>query len=82
MRQGLGILYDNSENEVYTGNWLDNSYHGMGRLLNINAESLNEMYDCRDFSNIGNFWLSYEGEFRDGKMWGKGNLDLTNGEKF
>ena len=54
----------------------------MGRLLNINAEQLNEMYDCRDFSNIGNFWLSYEGEFRDGKMWGKGNLDLTNGEKF
>ena len=40
------------------------------------------MYDCSDFSNINNYWLQYEGEFKDGKMWGKGNLDLTNEEKF
>ncbi|CAD8212774.1 unnamed protein product [Paramecium pentaurelia] len=79
-REGFGVLTDQNDNEVYSGYWLDNQYHGQGKLINYCAEEINDPFDYRDLSLIGNGWLSYEGEFFQGKMQGNGTLYLTNGE--
>ncbi|CAD8170713.1 unnamed protein product [Paramecium octaurelia] len=82
IREGFGVLTDQYENEVYSGYWKDNQYHGQGKLINFQVEQIQGPYDFRDLGNIENGWLSYEGEFYEGKMHGKGVLLLTNGEQF
>ncbi|CAD8213988.1 unnamed protein product [Paramecium octaurelia] len=82
VREGFGVLTDQYENEVYSGYWRDNQYHGQGKLINFQVEQIQGPYDYRDLGNIENGWLSYEGDFYEGKMHGKGVLILTNGEQF
>ncbi|CAK83701.1 unnamed protein product (macronuclear) [Paramecium tetraurelia] len=81
-REGFGVLNDQNDNEVYSGYWQDNQYHGQGKLINYSAEEINGPFDYRDLSVIENGWLSYEGEFYQGKMQGNGALYLTNGERY
>ncbi|CAD8192302.1 unnamed protein product [Paramecium pentaurelia] len=81
-REGFGVLTDQNDNEVYSGYWLDNQYHGQGKLINYSAEEFNGPFDYRDLSIIENGWLSYEGDFFQGKMQGNGTLYLTNGERY
>ncbi|CAK69449.1 unnamed protein product (macronuclear) [Paramecium tetraurelia] len=80
--QGFGVLTDQNDNEVYSGNWQDNQYHGQGKLINSSAEEINGPFDFRDLNIIENGWLSYEGEFFQGKMQRNGTLYLTNGERY
>ncbi|CAK91391.1 unnamed protein product (macronuclear) [Paramecium tetraurelia] len=82
MREGFGVLTDQNDNEVYSGYWHDNQYHGQGKLINFQAEQIEGIFDYQDLSGIENGWLGYEGEFLEGKMHGSGKLQLTNGEKF
>lgn len=70
MREGQGILYDSKNNEIYVGSWHNNLHHGIGRILNIKARTLNKPYDYTDFNQLADYWLTYEGEFKYGKMWG------------
>ena len=37
-RQGFGVLNDPNENEVYSGYWMNNCYHGDGQLYNLERE--------------------------------------------
>ncbi|CAD8193702.1 unnamed protein product [Paramecium octaurelia] len=82
IREGFGVLTDEKDNEVYSGYWQDNQYHGQGKLINYSAEEINGPFDYRDLNIIENGWLSYEGEFFQGKMQGNGTLYLTNGERY
>ncbi|CAD8127597.1 unnamed protein product [Paramecium sonneborni] len=81
-RDGFGVLTDQNDNEVYSGYWQDNQYHGQGKLINYSAEEIQGPFDYTDLSIIENGWLSYEGEFFQGKMQGNGTLYLTNGERY
>ncbi|CAD8113023.1 unnamed protein product [Paramecium sonneborni] len=81
-REGFGVLTDQNENEVYSGYWQDNQYHGQGKLINYSAQEIQGPFDYRDLSIIENGWLSYEGDFFQGKMQGNGTLYLTNGERY
>ncbi|CAD8049290.1 unnamed protein product [Paramecium sonneborni] len=81
-RNGFGILTDSEGQEVYAGYWKDNFYEGDGKLNNLQIEELEDPYDYTNMTNIGNGWLSYEGEFEGGKMHGQGTLILSNREKY
>ncbi|CAD8083239.1 unnamed protein product [Paramecium sonneborni] len=82
VREGFGVLTDQYDNEVFSGYWKDNQYHGQGKLINFQVDQIEGPYDYRDLGNIENGWMSYEGDFYEGKMHGKGVLVLTNGEQF
>jgi len=80
-RQGYGVLKLNGE-EVYAGEWENDRLHGKGRLRNVRAEGLEGMFDYRNFQELGNFWIVYEGDFKDNRCDGMGDLVLSNDEKF
>lgn len=39
-------------------------------------------FDFTDFDNLGEYWVKYEGEFKDDNKEGQGILNLTNGDQF
>ena len=64
------------------GDWLNDLYHGQGRLRNKKIETLNSKFDYRNFDKLDNFWVNYSGEFKKHQLNGLGTLVLSNGEKF
>ena len=66
---------------IYQGNWLDDKYHGSGKLFNEDPEILFNGFNYKDFSGIGAYWTKYEGDFLFGSMSGNGILELSNGER-
>ena len=80
---GFGILWINDDIKWYEGEWSDNAFHGRGILYNLTPEELQQDgFYGENFSNIGNGWLRYEGQFYKGTKHGFGCLMLTNGDKF
>ena len=80
-KHGYGVLKLNGE-EVYAGEWENGRMCGKGRLRNVRAEDVEGMYDYRNFQELGNFWIVYEGDFKDNRCDGMGDLVLSNEEKF
>lgn len=81
-RSGFGVLKNQDGMIVYLGNWKNDSFHGEGELRNISVEQFSHPFDYADFGELGDKWQKYEGEFLENAFFGKGELVLTNGEKF
>ena len=41
-----------------------------------------EEFNYKDFSELGNKWTYYDGQFKNDSKHGKGYIKLTNGEMF
>jgi hypothetical protein len=57
-------------------------FHGVGKVYNEDKLPIAGQYDFTDFSEIYNYWASYEGELNSDRRYGKGKLLLSNGEEF
>lgn len=59
-------------------------YSGFGILNNVSNFNKFEEFEInfKDLKNIEGKWVSYEGEFKDGIINGRGNFILINGDKF
>jgi hypothetical protein len=68
--------------EIYNGDWKQNRFHGIGTLNNLNEEKFDEPFDYKNFNELGEKWVKYEGDFTYGKKQGLGKLYLSNGEIF
>ena len=62
-RHGYGVLKNEEGGEVYAGEWENDELCGKGRLRNMRPEGLEEEYNHKNFEEIGNFWIYYEGDF-------------------
>ena len=54
-------MTDSDGNELYTGFWSKNEYHGEGRLNNISKEIIEGKIDWNSLTDIDNGWSTYEG---------------------
>mgnify|MGYP000922459573 FL=1 len=80
--EGFGRLYYDENTLAYEGTWVADKFHGKGTVYNNNPSPCDEEFDYMNFDNIGNFWVKYDGEFRDDLKHGTGVLYLSNGDKF
>ena len=61
---------------------MNGEFHGNGKVYCLNPRIINTPFDFRDFNNIEEEWVSYEGGlFRDRKH-GWGILTLSNNERY
>jgi hypothetical protein len=74
-------LKDNKGRLLYSGEWKNNLYDGFGTLHNFNIVGQQQV-DWNDMRHVGNYWKTYTGSFRKGKMDGAGQLVMINGDKF
>lgn len=81
-RHGYGVLKNEEGGEVYAGEWVNDELCGKGRLRNMNPEGLEQQYNHKNFDELGNFWIYYEGDFKGNLFHGMGDLLLSNEEKF
>eukprot|EP01017_Pseudomicrothorax_dubius_P042844 TRINITY_DN704_c0_g1_i18.p1 TRINITY_DN704_c0_g1~~TRINITY_DN704_c0_g1_i18.p1 ORF type:complete len:200 (-),score=30.91 TRINITY_DN704_c0_g1_i18:118-717(-) len=84
MRDGYGILSDSQGNKIYEGDWSRDLQNGEGVMYNNKCDKpeFRHFVNYKDFSDIGNYWLRYEGEFVNGERTGIGTLNFPNGDKF
>lgn len=59
---GRGVLFYCAGYPAYDGEWLNDQFHGFGTLYNENPVELREPYDFRDFNEVDDFWVKYEGK--------------------
>lgn len=81
-KNGFGKLFSPNDNIVYDGEWRDDKYHGFGELKNSFVSPLMEAFSHENMNNVQFGWISYQGEFLNGKRNGSGKLILINGDKF
>lgn len=79
---GYGKLHYENGQVAYEGKWENDEFCGHGRVFNDRPEKLTEPFNYRDFADLGEKWIYYEGEFKNDSKHGKGKLRLTNGEVF
>ena len=77
---GYGILTYPNGAKAYEGYWKDDEFEGTGTIYNDSQATLDSPFDYTDFSQLDDYWVSYEGEIHEGKKHGIGKLILTNGE--
>jgi len=58
---GKGVLYYAPNCPAYDGEWLDDQFHGIGTLYNECPVELEGPYDFRDFNEVDDYWIKYEG---------------------
>jgi len=66
---------------AYHGMWKDEKFNGKGVIFNDNPE-VNDQFNYKDFTNLGEMWVKYQGEFEDDAKHGMGTLFLANGDIF
>lgn len=83
---GKGKLYYESGKIAYDGHLEQDLFHGSGTLYNELPETLTTTFDYKNFEEIEEYWIKYEGkntiyigQFRNDKKEGHGSLMLTNG---
>jgi hypothetical protein len=57
-------------------------FYGQGKVYNEDQLPIQGPFDFTDFSEINNYWVSYEGELNSDLKHGKGKILLSNGELF
>lgn len=60
---GYGRLFYQSDKLAYEGEWLDDQFHGLGKLYNEFPQRLAGGFDFRNFDDIDEYWEYYEGTF-------------------
>ncbi len=64
--EGLGTLYYPNGSCAYIGQWRQNRFNGQGTVFNDQIEYMPQgIFDIKDFDNLGDKWVKYEGEFKD-----------------
>ena len=48
-------------------------------MFNDKPENFLHPFNFRDFAELGNKWLFYEGDFKNDSKHGRGKIQLTNG---
>lgn len=56
-------------------------FDGYGKMRNPTRKYLNETFNYKDFNQLGDLWIQYVGDFKDGQFNGFGTLQLSNEEK-
>lgn len=79
---GFGRLYYQSGKLAYEGNWLEDTFNGLGVLYNENAHKLDHPFDYTSFERVDDYWTMYEGYFRGDLKHGRGKLYLSNDEYY
>ena len=64
----------------YHGHWANNKYHGCGRIYSTNYQYTDKI-NYQDTNEIGNYWVKYDGDFKNGMKDGQGTLTMINGER-
>lgn len=93
MMNGIGQILDTNNFVIYDGGFKDNLFDGYGILFNQDAlESKDGYFDNPhhidkdrsfiDLNLVGNYWLKYEGIFKNDKKQKIGFWYLTNGDVF
>lgn len=59
--EGSGKLYYQSDRLAYEGEWQNDQFEGRGTLYNEYPEPLATPFDYRNFDNIEEYWVRYEG---------------------
>ncbi|KAM3132447.1 hypothetical protein pb186bvf_015406 [Paramecium bursaria] len=80
MKQGYGILKNKNNQDIYIGFWSKDQYHGCGQLKNLSIQKRN--FDISNLNLIGDSWISYQGEFKQGQYNGYGIITFYNQHKF
>lgn len=60
---GLGKLYYQSDRIAYDGEWRNDQFSGRGALYNEYPEALAGEFDYRNFDEVEEFWVKYEGNY-------------------
>lgn len=79
---GFGKLYYENGEIAYEGYWRDGRFSGRGKMFNNDTRELGSPFDYRDFSQLGECWVYYDGMFEDDERNGAGQIRLSNGEQF
>ncbi|EGR33677.1 protein kinase domain protein [Ichthyophthirius multifiliis] len=80
---GKGTLYYASGNPAYEGDWIEDKFEGYGILYNENPLNLDQqLFEYKNLDNVDEYWIKYDGQFKDDNKEGFGTLFLSNGEKF
>jgi hypothetical protein len=78
---GFGVLFYPNGCIAYQGEWKLDKFHGKGIVYNENPAQINE-FNYRNFEELGEGWVKYEGDFVEDNKEGQGILTLGNGEAF
>ena len=62
--------------------WCDDKFDNFGHLHSKKIRKLSGKFNYKDFNNLADYWIKYEGNFKMDKKNGFGILYLTNGEKY
>lgn len=79
---GQGRLYYQSGRLAYEGGWLHDNFNGQGVLWNEAPSQLPGLFDYRNFDDVDNCWVAYDGNFAGDLKEGRGRLLLQNGEVY
>lgn len=79
---GIGTLFYGNGQVAYEGEWFEDKFHGRGAVHNENPMPLIGDYDYKNFENLGDYWVMYDGEFSHDCKEGLGVLYLSNGDRF
>lgn len=78
---GFGVLFYPNGCIAYQGEWRVDKFHGKGIVYNETPIYMNE-FNWRNFEELGEGWVKYEGDFVEDNKEGEGVLSLVNGEVF
>lgn len=82
---GIGI-YMKSDGTVYRGEWVDDRYHGQGKLILNTGEIYEGRFENGLKNGIGILehidGSIYEGDWKDGKIQGMGTYRWKNGKSY
>jgi hypothetical protein len=56
---GKGTLYYEKDRPAYSGDFIDDHFHGFGVLMNEYSTYLESSFDFSDFNNIKDYWIKY-----------------------
>lgn len=79
---GFGTMYYRDGRIAYQGDWKRGRFHGKGAVYNINPVPCTGGINWKDFNEIEEYWIKYEGRFLLDQKHGVGLLTLSNGDCF
>ena len=80
--EGYGVLYYPNGVKAYEGEWFEDKFNGKGVVYNESSVHLEEPFNYKNFEELGDTWVKYEGDFREDSKEGVGTLFLSNGDRF
>jgi hypothetical protein len=79
---GKGVLYYPNNSIAYDGEWKDDQLEGRGTLYNEEVVQLTLPFGYKNWEDVDEYWVKYEGQFQEDSKNGVGKLFLSNGEIF